>query len=533
MLKRQTTRRILGVQAMPAVKILLAIIMPIGLPGIALAENSFDTKIRNNFSFAATQLNNSTQAISTTNYPLTTNSSGAWSTTGASFWTSGFFPGSLWFKYQESADSTWQTKALNWQAGIESQKDNISTHDLGFMIFNSFGNGYRLTGNDAYRQVALKAASSLATRYSSTVGCFKSWNGKATDFKVIIDNMVNLELMFWAAKHGGQSAWHDMAVSHALKTSQEHVRSDGSTYHVINYNPSTGAVKTKGTHQGYSNSSTWARGQAWAIYGFTMTYRETGDARFLVTARKVADYYLSRLPSDKVPYWDFDAPDIPNEPRDSSAAAIAASGLFELSFRETDANRKTKYFNAAKSMLNSLSSSVYLAQGSINKAILLHGTYYKLKGNYDTGTIWGDYYFLEALLRYRWFKPSTTAHKVVSAIASANDGNVPANAIDNNLGTRWTAGGDGQWIRFDLGSTKTVTKVTMAFYKGSERTAQFNIQASKDGTTWTTAYSGISSGTTNQQETYDFSDMSARYVRILGYGNTQNNFNSITEVDIY
>lgn len=507
--------------------------MPVTLPGAALAEDSFDTAVRNDFSFAATQLKNTTEAIATTSYPITTDSGGVWSNTNASSWTSGFFPGSLWFKYQETANSTWKTKALNWQAGIESQKINTSTHDLGFMVFNSFGNGYRLTGDDAYRQVVLQTASSLATRYSSVVGCFKSWNGAATDFRVIIDNMMNLELMFWAAKHGGQADWYDMAVNHALKTSQQHVRSDGSTYHEVNYNPSTGTVNTKRTYQGYSDSSTWARGQAWAIYGFTMAYRETGDMRFLTTARKVADYYLSRLPSDKVPYWDFDAPNIPNEPRDSSAAAIAASGLFELSFRETDATRKLNYFNAAKSMLNSLSSLIYLAQGTTNRAILLHGTYSKPGGNYDTGTIWGDYYFLEALLRYRWFKPSTTANNVLSVIASAHDDNVPGNAVDNNLDTGWSAGGDGQWIRFDLGSTKTVTKVSIAFHKGSERTTRFDIQASKSGTTWTTVYSGISSGTTNQQETYDFSDMSARYVRIVGHGNTQNTFNSITEVDIY
>jgi unsaturated chondroitin disaccharide hydrolase len=349
--------------------------------------------------FAAQQLAAMIHTLPTTSYPTTTNSQGQWQTTSAGSWISGFFPGSLWFMYERTSDTAWRGNAQAWQAGIESQKFTTTTHDLGFMIFNSFGNGYRLTGDEAYRQVVLTAAGSLATRYSPVVGCIRSLDGRPDEFKVIIDNMMNLELLFWASKHGGKPEWYDIAVSHALKTRQEHVRADGSTYHQIIYDPATGAVRKKGTVQGYRDDTTWARGQAWAIYGFTMTYRETNDSRFLETARKTADYFLSNLPPDHVPYWDFQAPAIPNEPRDSSAAAIAASGLLELSQLEPDAARKQSYLSGALAILVALSTPAYLAEGTTTRAILLHGTNYKPGGDYDTGLIWGDYYFLEGLLR--------------------------------------------------------------------------------------------------------------------------------------
>ena len=212
--------------------------------------------------------------------------------------------------------------------------------------------------------------------------------------------MINLELLFWSAKNGGPSTHKNMAISHALKASQDFVRADGSTYHLVTYNQDTGAIISKSTIQGLNAESTWSRGQAWAVYGFTTAYRETGDSRFLDTARKVSDYFINRLPQDYIPYWDFELPDTTGQPRDSSAASAAASGLLQLSRLETDNTRKTTYLNAAKNILNSLSSSSYMAEGTTNKAVLLHGTYSKPGGKYDTGLIWGDYYFLEAMLRY-------------------------------------------------------------------------------------------------------------------------------------
>jgi unsaturated chondroitin disaccharide hydrolase len=363
--------------------------------------DSLDALVARDWAFAATQLAAATRAVPTNRYPKYTGPAGAWVTTDASDWTSGFFPGVLWLLYEKTRDPAWRAKAEAWQAGLAAQQYDTSTHDVGFKIFPSFGNAFRLTGDDAERQVVLTAARSLATRYSPIVGCTKSWDGPtAGDFRVIIDNMMNLELLFWAAQHGGQSDWHDMAVSHALRTSHTNVRPDGSTYQIVNYDPATGAVKDFENLQGYAVDSTWSRGNAWSVYGFTTAYGYTHDERFLETARRSADYFIAHLPSDFVPYWDFALPSNEGQPRDSSAAAVAASGLIELSRLETDPKRAARYLGVAKSILTSLSER-YLALGTSNVAILLHGTYHKPDGNFDTGLVWGDYYFLQALLRYQ------------------------------------------------------------------------------------------------------------------------------------
>jgi hypothetical protein len=360
--------------------------------------STLDVMLREDITFATQQLNATATSLSSSKYPQTAKPT--WSTTSASSWTSGFLSGSLWNLYRNTTDATIKQKAETWMSGIESQKGNTSSHDVGFIINNSFGNGYKLTNNTAYKSVNLTAANSLASRYSSIVGCTRSWDSVSTEFKVIIDNMMNIELLFWASKNGGDQKLYDMAVSHATKTMQNHMRADGSVYQLVIYNPTNGAVISKGGTQSYSNESTWARGQAWAIYGFTMTYRETKDSKFLDAARKAADYYIKNIPTDKVPYWDFNAPKTLTEPRDSSAAAIAASGLLELSKIEVDQTNKSKFKTFADETLKSLSSSSYLAKGTTNKAILLHGTYNKNKDEFDSGTIWGDYYFLEAINRY-------------------------------------------------------------------------------------------------------------------------------------
>ena len=220
--------------------------------------------------------------------------------------------------------------------------------------------GYRLTGADSYRRITVAAARSLATRYSRVVRAIRSWRNPAgasrSDFRVVIDNMMNLDLLFWAADHGGRPGLARKALHHALRTASANVRADGSTYHLIVYNARTGAVKHRWTAQGYRNWSTWSRGQAWGLYGFGTAYAETRDPRMLATARRLADYFVSHLPADRVPYWDFNAPRIPNEPRDSSAAAIAASGLLQLSELETDRTRAQRYLTTAREILTSLSS---------------------------------------------------------------------------------------------------------------------------------------------------------------------------------
>jgi unsaturated chondroitin disaccharide hydrolase len=368
---------------------------------IARADDPLLAAIEHDFTFAAAQLDAASASIASNRYPNWTGSTGAWSTTDATAWTSGFFPGSLWLLYERTGDVHWKTAAESRLVALETQKYDTSTHDVGFEIFPSFGNGQRLTGSDAYRQVVLTAAGSLATRYSATVGAIKSWNGPtSSDFRVIIDNMMNLEILFWGARNGGDSAWYAIAVTHALTTRQQHVRSDGSTYQVVNFDPATGQVKSKTTHQGYDDESTWSRGQAWAVHGFTMCYRESGDPRFLDTARLVADFFLAHLPADFVPFWDLELPTTTGEPRDSSAAAVAAAGLVELSQLDPDSVRAQGYLNAARAILTSLSSSAYLAESTSNAAILLHGTQNRPSGNFDTGLVYGDYYFLQAMHRY-------------------------------------------------------------------------------------------------------------------------------------
>jgi len=334
-------------------------------------------------------------------YPRSTDSVGHWITVKPNDWTSGFFPGCLWKMYALTKDSSFFHAAEKWTAGLEEQKSNTRTHDVGFIIFCSYGNGYRIQRNDRYRDILLQAAQSLSTRFNPNNGCIRSWDNKKWEFPVIIDNMMNLELLFWVSKHGGSHKLYEIAVSHALKTAENHFRQDGSTYHVVSYDSTSEEVLERGTQQGYSNESVWSRGQAWALYGFTMAYRETNDERFLRTAQRAADYFTQHLPSDFVPYWDFLAPNIPHEERDASAASIACSGLFELSDLSNEASSKHKYRRAAEKILASLCKPPYLSMGTNSMGILNHAVGSRPEGTeIDRSLIYGDYYFLEAIERY-------------------------------------------------------------------------------------------------------------------------------------
>ena len=343
---------------------------------------------------AAQRLAGVAERLAPTAYPQSADPSGRWLTTGSSAWTSGFFPGSLWLLYERTGDPAWRARAERWQADLERQKAKRSTHDLGFMFGPTFVADYRRTGDTAARDVALAAAASLASRYSATVGATRSWDTRA-NFRVIVDNLVNLDLLFWAARNGGRPEWRDMAHSHALRSSRDHVRPDGSTVQIVDYDELTGAVVATGTKQGAGPGSTWSRGQAWAIHGLATAYRETGDARLLDAARRTADWWGAHVPADRVPPWDFTAP--LTEPRDSSAAAVAASGLLELARLEPDPARATRYREEARATVASLTSAAYLAPEG--DALLLHGTYNRPDGRADTGLVWGDFYLLEALAR--------------------------------------------------------------------------------------------------------------------------------------
>lgn len=365
-------------------------------------DAAFKASVDKTLAFAEMQLLKTADAINDpTRFPEGTGPDGTWITSNMYGWTSGFFPGSLWYAYENSGNEQVKLQAERWTAGLDSVQYYTGNHDLGFMMFCSYGNGYRLTGNEAYRDVIIQSARSLITRYNPVVGLIKSWNANDRwQYPVIIDNMMNLELLFWASKHGGDQKMYNIAVTHALNTMNNHVREDGSTPHVIDYDPETGAVRAINTHQGFADNSTWARGQAWGVYGFTMTYRETGDERFLKTAAKMADWFIDHLPADHIPYWDFNAPQQPPEPRDSSAGAIAASALLELSTFVSDPSVKERYHSTAISILNELMSERYLADPATSQAVILHGVGSKPHDKQvDVSLSYGDYYFIEALMR--------------------------------------------------------------------------------------------------------------------------------------
>ncbi len=333
--------------------------------------------------------------LATTDYPYYTGTSGSWVTTGPGAWTSGFFPGSLWLLHRATRQAAWESEAESWQAGIEGQDTDTGTQDLGFMIFNSFGNGFEQTDDAAYKQVVLTAAASLATRYSPVVGAIRSW-GSSSDkqFTVIVDNLMDLELLLWAGTHGGPQADSQIALTDALTTLRDFVRPDGSTIHVVNYDPSTGAVDSTS-----DDGTTWARGQAWAIHGFTTLYAYTHDPRMLSAAEEVANWWVANLPADGVPYANFEPADPATEPVDSSAAAIAASGLIQLAGLVHDPTLRSAYLGSARTSLTALTSPSYLSSGTGNAAVLLHGTDNVGAGIVDTGLSYGDYYLLEGLLR--------------------------------------------------------------------------------------------------------------------------------------
>jgi unsaturated chondroitin disaccharide hydrolase len=319
-------------------------------------------------------------------------------------WTSGFFPGSLWYLYEFTGEPSWKTAAQDYTTRLESIQNYGGSHDIGFMLNCSYGNGYRLTRDPHYREVLIQGARTLATRFKPEVGLIRSWDHGKWQYPVIIDNMMNLELLTWATRETSNPRWRDIAISHADRTLKNHFRPDASSWHVVDYNPTNGAVIAKQTNQGAADMSAWARGQAWALYGFTMMYRETRHPEYLAQAVKIARFLMNhpRLPQDKIPYWDFDAPDIPNAPRDASAAAIMASALIELSdYTEPEFGRQC--LDLARQQLLSLCSPAYLAKPGENGGFLLRHSVGSLPKHLevDVPLNYADYYFLEALLRYR------------------------------------------------------------------------------------------------------------------------------------
>lgn len=319
-------------------------------------------------------------------------------------WTSGFFPGNLWMMYELTGNSKWEKLALDYTLPLEAEKWDGTNHDLGFKIYCSFGHAIKFSDYPGFKDILIQSAKTLSTRFNPTVGCIRSWDSNSDTEKwkypVIIDNMMNLELLMWAAKETGNESFREIAVKHAQTTLKNHFREDYSSYHVVDYNPETGEVTNKNTHQGLTDESAWARGQAWGLYGFTMMYRETGMEEFLLQAQNIANYIINQgnIKNGKIPRWDFNVPDSSNEPYDASAGAIISSALFEL---DALSNGKGEYAEVAKRLLATLSSSEFLAPIGKNSGFLLkHSTGSKpYKSEIDVPIVYADYYFLESLIK--------------------------------------------------------------------------------------------------------------------------------------
>ena len=390
-------------------------------PVICESKNPFSTS--NLFSIAEKQYKSQNELFPIADtYPRTINKKGDLVSTKLDYWTEGFFPGCLWYIYENNQQVAWKEMALKWTLPMEKLQFLTSHHDIGFLMFCSYGNAYRLTKDEKLKEILIQSAKSLCTRYNEKTGCIKSWNyyqswdGKnKLYYPVIIDNMMNLELLYFASEVTGDKHFAEIATKHAETTAKNHFRPDFSSYHVVNYDPNTGQVLFRGTSQGFADNSTWARGQAWGIYGYTMVYRFTKRKEFLDLAKHLADYWLNNknLPEDGIPYWDFNAgqkgfvaaqwalknPAPAVQPRDASAAAITCSALFELSsYLKND----KRYYNAALKILKSLSTPDYLAEPGTNGNFLLkHSTgNLPLGSEVDVPLIYADYYYLEALHRY-------------------------------------------------------------------------------------------------------------------------------------
>ncbi|MFC2129151.1 glycoside hydrolase family 88 protein [Bacteroidota bacterium] len=325
-------------------------------------------------------------------------------TSGSDWWCSGFYPGVLWYLYDYSKDEELLQMAKSRTALIEKEQYNTGTHDLGFMINNSYGLGLKVTGDERHKKIMLNGAYSLLSRFREQVGCIQSWDNDKWTCPVIIDNMMNLEYLVWAFNETGDSSFIHAVISHTENTIKNHFRANNSSYHLVDFDTITGDVIRKLTVQGFDDESAWARGQAWGLYGFVSIYREIGEARFLKQAVGIADFITKHenLPDNKIPYWDFDAPDIPDVKRDASAGAIICSALLEL-HQYVDKERSERYLSTAETILRTLSSPEYRAEAGENGNFILKHSVGHLPANseVDVPVTYADYYFIESLLLMR------------------------------------------------------------------------------------------------------------------------------------
>jgi len=372
-------------------------------------ENNGEQWFLNSIKTITYQLNKAASIYTPGKNPRSVNPDGTVRVAPYRDWTTGFFPGSLWYAYELTNDNNLALQAKRFTLALDSVRYIKDTHDVGFMLYCSYGNAYRITGDKMYLPALKDGASNLASRFNPKVGAIRSWDFYWWNFPVIIDNMMNLEYLYWAAKEFQQDAYKDVANAHALTTLKNHFRKDYSSYHVVDYSPTSGKVLAKRTHQGITDESSWARGQGWAVYGYAMCYANTKNPKFLQHAEHIAKFIMNhpRMPKDKVPVWDFDvhnAMDVEEKaPRDASAAAVIASALLELS---TQAKGGDKYFRYAEDILKSLSSNEYLAKPGSNQYFILKHSVgaFLYNSEIDTPLNYADYYYLEALKRYAQIK---------------------------------------------------------------------------------------------------------------------------------
>jgi unsaturated chondroitin disaccharide hydrolase len=361
--------------------------------------------IDQSFNLAREQYLTLNQELPDSLYPRSIDNSGIIVTNESGWWTSGFFPGSLWYLYEYFKDPELMQAAIRKTSLLEKEEYNIWDHDIGFKMFSSYGNELRLINDSTAIPILITSARTLIKRYNSTVGCIRSWGSidDQKEYLVIIDNMMNLEILFWATKYTGDSSFYKVAISHADNTIANHFRSDGSSFHVLVYNPSNGEVIQKRTAQGYADESSWSRGQAWGLYGYTMSYRETNLKRYLDQAKNIANFIINNpnLPEDKIPYWDFNDPKIPESYRDASAGAIIASALIELSDYVNHKDQE-KYLSIAEKIISSLSSDKYRSSLNTNgNFLIMHGVgNLPKKSEVDVPLSYADYYYLESMIRY-------------------------------------------------------------------------------------------------------------------------------------
>jgi len=380
---------------------LFLVILSYGCAESSKYSNSNDSIIAKS-EFQYTQLYNTAYPkINEKNFMPRTIHNEALSLVSSYDWTSGFYPGSLWYLHALTGDSKWKDKALEYTKKLDTIQYWEGNHDVGFMIECSYGNAIKNEPSKAFDDVIVQTAKSLSARFRPKAGILQSWESSDKwNCPVIVDNMMNLELLFHATNISKDSIYYNIAITHANTTIKNHFREDNSSYHVLNYDTETGEVLNRNTHQGFADGSSWARGQAWGLYGFTVCYRETKDPKYLEQAVKIAEFIKNnpQLPKDKIPYWDYNAPKTDTTPRDASAASITASALYELSTFVKDG---AKYVEFANEIMTSLSSPDYFADKGTNAGFLLKHSVGSLPHNVevDVPLNYADYYFLEALSR--------------------------------------------------------------------------------------------------------------------------------------